>query len=174
LTAASEVILAIETICREADGLVGTVGRIETFPNSLNVVPGSVACGMEMRTLNPQKADDAISRIEKAIDGIQNRRGVLIRFDIELSSKPVAFEEAMIARIRETCVRMAIPYLELPSGAGHDAGHMAELATSGMIFIPSKDGRSHCPEEWSEYEHVGIGAQLLVELVLAIDQEGKV
>ena len=174
LTAAAEVILAIETICRETDDLVGTVGRIDAFPNSLNVVPGSVACGMEIRTPKTSRAQHAISRIEKAIDDIVNRRKVQIHFEIELSSKPVEFEQAMIARIRETCQRLDIPYLELPSGAGHDASHMAEIAPTGMIFIPSRDGRSHCPEEWSEYEHVCIGTQLLAELVLAIDREEKI
>lgn len=174
LTAAAEVILAIETICRETDDLVGTVGRIDAFPNSLNVVPGSVACGMEIRTLKTSRAQHAISRIEKAIDDIVSRRKVQIHFEIELSSKPVEFEQAMIARIRETCQRLDIPYLELPSGAGHDASHMAEIAPTGMIFIPSRDGRSHCPEEWSEYEHICIGTQLLAELVLAIDQEEKI
>ena len=174
LTAASEVILAIETICRLTDEIVGTVGRIDVSPNSLNVIPGTATCHLELRALRPNVAFDAISKIQAAIDDISNRRYVQIQFDIEASSEPVVFKDSMIARIRETCGRLSIPYLEMPSGAGHDASHMARLAPAGMIFIPSREGRSHCPEEWSEYEHIGIGTQLLTELFLSLDQEEEV
>jgi N-carbamoyl-L-amino-acid hydrolase len=61
----------------------------------------------------------------------------------------------------------------LPSGAGHDAGHLAQIIPAGMIFVPSKDGRSHCPEEWTDFEHIGCGVELLGSLIGEIDK-GKI
>ena len=59
----------------------------------------------------------------------------------------------------------------LSSGAGHDANHMAELTRSGMIFVPSKAGRSHCPDEWTDYDHLATGAAVLGSMVASLDSD---
>jgi N-carbamoyl-L-amino-acid hydrolase len=174
LAAASEAILSFEEICKNMDGVVGTFGRIEVFPNSLNVVPGSAVLGMDLRSLDECKAEEAIALIRKAFDKIEDRRDVLINSEIELSSKPVIFDTKMVKRIGQVCSSLRIPFIEMPSGAGHDAGHIAELAPVGMIFIPSKDGRSHCPDEWSEFEHICFGTEVLAEVIVSIDKEEQI
>jgi N-carbamoyl-L-amino-acid hydrolase len=171
LAAASEAILALERICRDLEGVIGTIGRIEVFPNSLNVVPGAVSLGMDLRSLSDPRAKEAGSLFQKALEEIQDKRGVAIHFELETSSNPVIFDSNMVDRMGKVCRRLNIPYQEMPSGAGHDANHMADLAPVGMVFVPSKDGRSHCPEEWTECEHVGLGTEVLAWTIASIDQE---
>jgi len=174
LTAASEVILALEKICRQLDEVVGTIGRIEIFPNSSNVVPGNVTLIMEVRSLVDSMAMEAVSLFRKALKKIEEERGTIIQFESEISSNPVVFNSKMVKLIVGACKRCHISYQEMSSGAGHDASHMASMAPTGMIFIPSKDGKSHCPEEWSKFEHICLGAEVLAETILMIDREETV
>jgi len=174
LAAASEAVLAFEEICRNIDDVVGTFGRIKVFPNSFNVVPGSVTLGMDLRSLSNTNAKKAISLLHEAFHIIEAKRGVLIDSKIELSSQSVSFNNKLVDRIGKVCNSLSIPFVEMPSGAGHDASHMAEVAPVGMIFIPSKDGRSHCPDEWSEFEHICLGTEVLSEVILLVDKEDRI
>ena len=124
--------------------------------------------------IDDSKAEEAIALIREAFDKIEDRRGVRINSEIELSSKPVIFDTKMVKRIGHVCSSLSIPFIEMPSGAGHDANHIAELAPVGMIFIPSKNGRSHCPDEWSEFEHICFGTEVLAEVIVSIDEEGQI
>jgi len=171
LTAASEIVLALERICRDLDGVVGTIGKIEVFPNSSNVVPGNANMEMELRSLNASRAADALSLLKTALENIQKQRGIIINFKEWIGSDPVIFKEKIVKFICTACDQLEIPYLKMPSGAGHDANHMAKLAPTGMIFIPSRDGMSHCPEEWSEFEHICMGAELLARAIMLLDRE---
>lgn len=173
LAAASEVILALENICQGLDDVVGTIGNIKVFPNSYNVVPGTVTLVMEIRSLIDSRAEAAMSLFKKALQEIQERRDIRVSFEEGIGSAPVIFEAKMVEGIRDACKRLHIAYREMASGAGHDASHMASLGPTGMVFIPSKDGRSHCPEEWSEFEHVGLGTDVLTEAIILIDREGS-
>jgi N-carbamoyl-L-amino-acid hydrolase len=172
LAAASETILALERICREREGVVGTVGKIDVAPNSLNVIPGTVILGADVRSLDQGLIEEVFFSLRREMEQIRERRGVKIRMEIEVVSKPVLFQKKVIERIRMACSRLHLPYLEMISGAGHDASHLAELTPTGMIFIPSKDGRSHCPEEWSEFEEICLGTEVLADAIKDLDKEG--
>jgi len=174
LAAGSEVVLAVERICKEREGLVGTVGRIEIFPNSLNVIPGKAVLGMDLRSLNADLIDQIFSLLEKDLAEISERRSVQVRMEREIVSRPVMFEEWIVSQIRDACHRLRIPYQEMISGAGHDAMHIAQIARAGMIFVPSEGGRSHCPEEWTEFEHISQATAVLASTIAEIDQEGKI
>jgi acetylornithine deacetylase/succinyl-diaminopimelate desuccinylase-like protein len=128
---------------------------------------------MEMRSLFDSKVEAAMSLFKKALQEIQERRCIRICFEEGIGSAPVIFEVRMVERIRIACEHLHIAYREMASGAGHDASHMASLAPTGMVFIPSKNGRSHCPEEWSEFEHIGLGTVVLAETINLIDREGN-
>jgi N-carbamoyl-L-amino-acid hydrolase len=172
LVAASKVVLALEEVCKNLEGVVGTVGRIEAFPNALNVIPGRVTLGMEVRSLEEALLGEAASLLGKQLDLIGEERGVRIDSDMKISSRPVMFDTEMVQRIGEICERLGIPRLVMPSGAGHDAAHIAEIAPAGMIFFPSREGRSHCPEEWSEFNHIALGIEVLANTFTEMDKEG--
>jgi N-carbamoyl-L-amino-acid hydrolase len=171
LTAAAEVILSLEDICCQIKGVVGTTGTLEIYPGAANVVPSNVILGMEFRCLKQDKLDEAIAKFKLFVDRIRLRRKLDIKIDIWPSSDPVHFDPNIIAKLTAACHLAEIPYLELPSYAGHDASHLAEIAPTGMLFIPCKEGRSHCPEEWAELEHIGYGVDVLANTIMAIDKE---
>jgi hydantoinase/carbamoylase family amidase len=169
LTAGSEVVLALERICRGKEGLVGTVGKVEVSPNSINVIPGKVVLIMDVRSLNEDRIDQTFSLLRNDLEKIREQRGVEIRVEPEVVSQPVLFEKRITDQLCEVCHRLGLPYLEIISGAGHDAMHIANIAPAAMIFIPSQEGRSHCPEEWTEFEQIGQGIEVLASTIAEID-----
>lgn len=170
LTATAEIILALENLCRQHDHLVGTVGQLDVFPNSANVVPGEVALGFEIRSLDTELNASIIESFEKEIDAIEEKRKVAAERKTWVSSPNVHFDPKMVNLATDVCNRIGVGYLEMPSGAGHDANHMAGLTQAGMIFVPSKDGRSHCPEEWTDFEDLSMGTSVLGNMIISLDK----
>ena len=170
LAAASEIVLALEAACKASAGIVGTIGKMDVIPNALNVIPGLVNIGMELRSLDEEIIKEAIKKFKRDLENIQHSRGIEITCDTWTSSQKVIFDEALVTLASATCDKLKIPYLLLPSGAGHDAGHLARITQAGMIFVPSRGGRSHCPEEWTDFDHIGRGVELLGSLVGEIDK----
>ena len=172
LVAGSELVLAFEKVCTGYDGAVGTIGKVEVSPNSLNVVPGQMSLGLEARSPSEGVLTEIATTYRNEVGRISERRGVEVHFEMGISSRPVFFRPEVTQRIKRVCEHLGIPCLELPSGAGHDASHLAEVVPTGMIFVPSKDGRSHCPEEWTEFEHLRLGTEVLANTILEFDREG--
>ncbi len=170
LAAAAEAILALERVCRTAGGVVGTVGRIDSFPNALNVVPGLVGLGLEVRSIEEERMSRVIEQFSLDLTRLEKSRGVEVRRRFVTSSKVVKFPEEIISLAARICEQLGLPYRVLPSGAGHDASHIAEVAPAGMIFVPSRGGRSHCPEEFTELEDIVKGIRLLGGLVGELDK----
>jgi len=171
LAAASEAILGLEKICLNIPGVVGTTGRMTVIPNAINVVPGSVSLKLDLRSTSVSKAEEAVHQFEEVLEHIRQKRAMDIQSKIEISSNPIMFDNGMIGCIRDACKSLNIPYREMASGAGHDTSHMAEIGPSGMVFIPSRDGKSHCAEEWSEFEHICLGTKVLAKAIDFIDHE---
>ncbi len=172
LASSAEIILALERICKQIGNLVGTIGTIEIFPNVSNVVPSNAVLGMEIRFIEQPKLDLAVSLFKETLTKIKvKRRLEKIKTDIWQSSPLVYFDQQIIDKLAGVCEVSGIPYLKIMSGAGHDATHISEIAPTGMIFIPSKDGKSHCPEEWSDYAHIALGVEVLANTIISTDNE---
>ena len=170
LAAAAEIVLSLEKVCRTASDMVGTVGQMEISPNAANVVPGTVKLGMELRGLDDQSITAAIRHFEKDLNRIQTTRKVTINHKLWLSSPGVTLDKDLADLAAASCKTLGMSCRLLPSGAGHDAGHLARMTPTGMIFVPSKDGRSHCPEEWTDFARIGCGVELLGSLIGEIDK----
>lgn len=172
LTAASELILGIESITsnKYVEEVVGTVGRIMVEPNSANVVPGFVEIEYEVRSLDIEILDKVINKIEHKIEDIKNKRKVEVVM-IKLSASDAIIVDPLIIEGLEKSCRKLGDTMRLPSGAGHDGNHLASITDVGMIFVPSKDGKSHCPEEWTDYEQVTKGVMALKNAILHFDNQ---
>ncbi|MGD2187509.1 MAG: M20 family metallo-hydrolase [Desulfobacterales bacterium] len=170
LAAAAEVVLSLEKACRAAPEIVGTVGQMEVFPNASNVIPGTVKLGMELRGLDDRRIAELVRQFEKDLNRIQAARKVTMNHETWLSCPKVILDKELVDLATKACDTLGISYCLLSSGAGHDAGHLAQITPTAMIFVPSKDGRSHCPEEWTDVEHIGRGVELLGGLISEIDQ----
>jgi N-carbamoyl-L-amino-acid hydrolase len=172
LLAASELVLAVNRVIRSEPGAqVGTVGRIQAFPGVPNVVPGRVEASLEIRDLSHERVLDFQARIQEEARRIAESTGTRISF----RKSPIEEHPAETdPRIREAIVRSAeelgYSFKRMPSGAGHDAQAVARIAPIGMIFVPSVDGISHSPKEFTRPEDLANGANVLLHTILKLDQ----
>ena len=136
-------------------------------PGAVNVIPGEVHLVLEMRDMDRGK-------IQLALEEIQEFTGKFSDFQFkidQLIDKPtVATDPLITGIIREACAGLGVDYEVMPSGAGHDAKEMAAKVPIGMIFVPSRDGKSHCPEEFTEWSDIEIGVQVLFDTMIQLDK----
>jgi N-carbamoyl-L-amino-acid hydrolase len=172
LCGAAEMILAFERLCRTKSdaGIVGTVGRLSVEPNAANVVPGKVEFLAEVRCINTETSKDVLGEFEAQATDLALKRGVEVEFEQVTSNLPVQIQPAVLEILQVASEKTASPALLLPSGAGHDANQMAHIAPVGMLFVPSRGGLSHCPEEWTEKEAILKGVEALIRAVLLYDE----
>ena len=172
VAAASELVLLVERLARETGrGMVGTVGFIEARPNMINIVPGEVDLLVDFRGIDPAAIAETLGGFERGAAEIATRRGLAIEWTSLMRDLPLTVPLEMVALAEASARAVDIPHRRLTSGASHDANHMAALCPIGLVFIPCRDGRSHCPEEWADVEHLAMGARVLLELLLRLDRD---
>lgn len=164
LVKASKVIVNINDIVNNmGNPMVGTVGYIKAYPGAVNVIPGMVEFTIEIRDMDRKRVLNAMEKIKESCNNL----------DLEVESLGFEWEvnlnEEMQRIIEESCKELNYSYKYMVSGAGHDANPVSKITPSGMIFIPSKDGISHSPNEWSDWGDVEKGANVLLNTVLKVD-----
>ena len=143
LCGASKIILGIEevTSMQEEPPVVGTVGIAEVVPGAMNVIPGAVKLGVDIRSIS--------------------------------KDYPVSMHPLMVKEFERAVTSLQLEYMIMPSGAGHDAMHWTEVAPTGMIFIPCRDGISHNPAEFAAMDDIVAGAEVLENVIKNISLVGN-
>lgn len=166
----------IDAVSRKAgtfvDGehyFVATVGQIEVTPNAFNVVPGEVSLVVEHRSNSNQLSENFSWEIKYLTDDIATELELTCVFETVSTADPAICEGFVRDAFRDACEDSGQGYVMMACGAGHDAMHMADITRMGMILVPSRDGRSHCPEEWTEPDDLAAGVDVLYETVLNLD-----
>jgi N-carbamoyl-L-amino-acid hydrolase len=144
-----------------SDSSVATIGRVELSPGSANTVPGRVEFSLDVRDTSQPILDDLGDAIRRALSAIGRRRGLMFEFDVVSEVAPVSCDANFVNYAEKEAERLGLTSLRMSSGAAHDAQIMARLARIGLIFVPSKDGRSHSPAEWSHWQDIRAGANVL-------------
>lgn len=146
----------------EGEGTVITTGRLEVFPNGANVIPDKVVFSVDIRS---RKEEYVRNTIRNTIEMIQsyNEKGIRTSVEELLHIQPKELNKGIRSLLKQESSRLEIPYCSINSGAGHDAMIFSDVTNVGMIFVPSKEGLSHCPEEWSDGRHLAVGVQILFE-----------
>ena len=172
LAAASEVVLAVESLIREPklSGVAATVGHIEVFPNASNIVSGRVTMSLDLRTADPALRQQALAKFGAAIDEIAARRQLRITRTLDLDQAEMAMAPVVRDALHDACVAAGERDQTLVSMAGHDAANMARLGPAGMLFVASVGGYSHCPQEFSKDEDVVKGAEIFLQALLLLDR----
>ena len=175
LCGSSKIILGIEevTSMQEEPPVVGTVGIAEVVPGAMNVIPGAVKLGVDIRSISKVARDSVVFLIKELIDVIAEKRG--LSYTIEPISKdhPVSMHPLMVKEIERAVTSLQLEYMIMPSGAGHDAMHWAEVAPTGMIFIPCRDGISHNSAEFAAMDDIVVGAEVLENVIKNISLVGN-
>ena len=169
LAAARFTDMVNRVITGEPGRQVGTVGRIQAFPGAPNVIPGKVILSLEIRELDAARIEHFFSRVHQEAESIGQATGCTFSYASTHQSAPAICDEDVKGTIEAAARGLGLTSKHLPSGAGHDAQHMATIAPVGMIFVPSVGGISHSPKEFTRPEDVVNGANVLLQTVLAID-----
>ena len=171
LAAAAEMILAVERIANEfaARHVVGTIGVIQSEPNVINAIPGRVELRADIRSADADAKRETVQNVRRALEFIAAKRGINMELTTLTDEAPVAFSGDIVNAFERVCAAQRIDALKMPSGAGHDAAHVARAAPAGMIFIPSRAGVSHDPREYSAPADIARGAKVLLGALLDLD-----
>jgi allantoate deiminase len=170
LSAASEMILAIEKLAGATPDLVATVGRIKALPGATNVIPGSVEFSIDMRGPSDAIRRRAGKALVSALRGIASRRSVDLEAETYQENPAVGLDARVIDTVADAVAACGQEPLRLASGAGHDAMIMQKLCPSGMIFLRCKDGISHNPAESISVEDADLGVAVLLEATRLLDR----
>ena len=173
LCGASKIILGIEEIAsmQEEPPVVGTVGVVEVTPGAMNVIPGAVKLGVDIRSISKVARNSVVTLVKEFIEITAEKRGLSYTIEPIAQDHPVAMHPAMIREIEEAVKSVGVEYMTMPSGAGHDAMHWAEAVPTGMIFIPCRDGISHNPAEFTEMDDIVTGVEVLDKVLRKLSLE---
>ena len=173
LAAASEVVSAVERICLDTPGAVGTVGVLKTLPGAVNVIPGVVEFTIDVRAGDDAGRRSALRRIDEELSTIAGRRGVVIDRVTTHDTDACRCSPWLMRRLGEAVEAEGLAVRELPSGAGHDAMAMVHLTEVGMLFVRCREGISHHPAESMTEADAGTAARVLLRFLERFDPQGR-
>jgi allantoate deiminase len=155
----------LDIVRRLGDPAVATVGQIEASPNSVNVIPGYVSFSIDIRHPEKKVLETVCETIEEAMRATARFYRLSISSECFMSVDPVAMDDGMISEIEHLCKDRGQNYRIMYSGAGHDAQVMGRSIPSALLFVPSKDGISHDPMEFTDPLHLENGLALLKDIL---------
>ncbi|WRS28861.1 M20 family metallo-hydrolase [Oscillospiraceae bacterium MB08-C2-2] len=166
---ACKVISRIGDMAREkGDGTVATVGYMKAQPSAMNVVAASVDFSIDIRSTDNAIICELADNIWKLLDFETKLVGASYGVDTKLTITPVSLSGPMLDVMEASCLRHGYTYQKMASGAGHDSLAIGQTLDTVMIFVPSKDGRSHCPVEYTPYEDFSKAIQVLHDLIVQL------
>ena len=173
LCAAAEMILKVNELPDRMGGnMVATVGEIQNYPNSRNIIPDKLHFTVDIRSWDDALALDAWDKVKRDFLGIAERRGCPIRIEETWRVQHSPFAERLVNRVLENAELLGYSSMRMVSGAGHDASYMNQVAPTAMIFVPSIGGRSHVECENTSWEDCEAGGNVLLHCMLQSANEG--
>lgn len=165
LCAAGEIIIELEKIAKRESvhSSVGTVGYLGNYPNAFNVVPGRVKMGLDIRGVDKDSIDRIDDEIVKFVDEVCKKRDLNYELDNISKAIPVKLDENLKNELSEVATKLGIEHKIMNSGAGHDAMKFWDIAPTGMLFIPCRDGVSHNKAEEIDYDDIILGSKIIFE-----------
>jgi allantoate deiminase len=162
VTAAKMIAQFPELAESEGEGTVVTTGRLNVFPNGANVIPDEVVFTVDIRSGKEEYVLNVIQKV-KELAHFYSGKGIEVSVEQLLYIQPKEMNKDIVSLLKKKTSELDIPKCSINSGAGHDAMVFSDFTNVGMLFIPSKDGLSHCPEEWSDSRHIANAVQILYE-----------
>ena len=171
LLAFSEMNIVCNKIAHQMGNMVSTVGEIQNYPNSRNIIPDKVHFTVDIRSWDDDHAIKAWEMMKKEFQIIADRRSCPIRFEETWKVEHAPFDKVLWDRVVETSEELGYSCLRMVSGAGHDMSEVNQITRGAMIFVPSIDGRSHVEVEETPYEDCARGANVLLHCILKTANE---
>jgi N-carbamoyl-L-amino-acid hydrolase len=163
LAAAAELILALEAAAKSTGVIdtVGTVGVCEVFPGAVNSIPSRVRLETDIRDIDRARRDHVLNKLRSACTEVATRRGVTITTDLVNADPPTVCDAAILAALEASAIEAGKTYKKMVARAYHDSSFVSCFAPTAMLFIPSRGGVSHRPDEYSSPEWIGSGVHVL-------------
>lgn len=170
LLGASRMVVAVEeaVLAKGTGSTVGTAGHIECEPNVSNIIPGKVSFSIDIRDVYQQGMDDVVEEVRNRLADIAQKHNLKFSMTLLGEQEAVQLSSEVIETIEKSAEALGVPYKKMNSGAVHDAVLLCSVADVGLIFVPSVEGRSHCPEEYTSYEDIKRGADVLLATLLEL------
>jgi N-carbamoyl-L-amino-acid hydrolase len=172
LCATAEMILKVNELPDRMGGnMVATVGEIQNYPNSRNIIPDKVHFTVDIRSWDDDHAIKAWDLVRKDFEDIAARRGCPIKIEETWRVEHSPFDGKRVQLIMDSADNLGYSYLHMVSGAGHDASYMNQVCPTAMIFVPSIGGRSHVEVEKTRWEDCEAGGNVLLHAMLSSANE---
>jgi len=166
LQGATLIMQEIDALGRLQADTRGTVGYVKVEPNSRNVIPGKVSFSADLRADSAAMLDRMEQRLRDTAARVCAERKLELRLEPTVNFPPTPFDPACMNAVRAGAARLGYAHMDLVSGAGHDAIHLAELCPTAMIFVPCKDGISHNEIEDAKASDLSAGCNVLLHAML--------
>lgn len=169
LAAAKAITAATDKACSCNDGTVITFGCMKSQPESANVVPSEVTFTADCRSPHVTSIGSVMKSFEESLrSDVEIRPALSFQINRNLRAEPAVMDERLKQLIEEEADKLSLPSMHLLSGAGHDTMNFKNICPLAMIFVPSRGGRSHCPEEWTDYGQIRDGADVLLRTLTRV------
>ncbi|AWW34873.1 Zn-dependent hydrolase [Mannheimia varigena] len=167
LLGAAELALELEQAAIQAGhSTVATAGNLTAKPGVMNVVPGYAELLVDIRGTHTEARESVFGALQAKIQEVEQKRGVSIELQLISKDKPIVLDMQLVEHLTQVTEKLGYSYEIMPSGAGHDAMHMATLCPTGMLFVPSHLGISHNPLEFTEWKDIEAGIRVLQQAIL--------
>lgn len=168
--ASCEIGLALERLAKESESeyTTATIGTVNVLPNASNVIPGKVEFTIDIRDCSFESKNNLIAKLKKEVKEIEKKREVKVSMIEKNNDVPLQCDKRILDIIEENCKRENYSYMKTISGAYHDSMFVGKFAPTAMLFVPSKNGISHSPEEWTDFEDIAKGVDVLANTLLEL------
>jgi ureidoglycolate amidohydrolase len=170
--AAAEIALALEAAALSTGAIdsVATAGVCEVFPGAVNSIPSRVRVAADIRDINPERRDGMLTQLDRACGEISARRGVSMKIQIINKDAPATCDPAVVALLIAACEKHRVAFEPMVSRAYHDSLFISRICPASMLFIPSREGVSHRPDEYSAPEAIAQGTLILAETLASLSR----
>ena len=166
LATAKAIVAGTEKAKELNDGTVVTFGRVETIPGAFNIVAKETNFNIDCRSRGIESVNTVIDVIRTSLErSVAENPGLSFEMEEKTSALPVQMKAEVQDLLEKHAAELNISTRKMLSGAGHDAMIMGALCDVAMVFVPSKDGRSHVPEEWTDYADLQKGVELVYRTI---------
>ncbi|MGF6392027.1 Zn-dependent hydrolase [Pseudomonas plecoglossicida] len=148
----------------------GTVGCLQAYPGSRNVIPGEVRMTLDFRHLEGERLDSMIAAVRAVIEATCAKHGLTHELIPTADFPALYFDRGCVDAVRDSARNLGLPHMDIVSGAGHDAIFLAELGPAGMIFVPCENGISHNEIENATPQDLAAGCAVLLRAMLAASE----
>lgn len=176
LAAAAEFVLDVESAANDvvetsSESAVGTVGSLSVSPNATNVVPGQVGLSVDVRDVEYESVESVVDAARASLDRLEDERGVETGLVWPFDLEPTPMNDRLRVAAHEAGESADIDTMDMHSGAAHDTMHVANVTDAALLFAPSRDGISHNPREWTDWEDCAGATQVLAGAIIDVATE---